>query len=405
MHNLAAHICLLVCLVGNPICQSSPQQEAIKEDKTEHANKVKLVYGYESPLTPVPPEMNFGNVRYLHSIPTVFRKPDSQYPGLSEHAWIGRCYTYAIALDNSGLKYKGSTQFKTILVNLDGKMDFKDSPRVVQLKPGMDIKQIVIQGKKISLGVYASGYYEENETCYFSVVPVFQAPLNIGGKDVLVLGASLDGDMDYSPEKDKLVIHEPTDPANGFRSIIVYDIEIGRAFKFGEGQKRSWYELEWNGKKKTIRVKESKQAMGFLSAPVDWSITLKPGDTTLKGAANEKVAAPVGDYTVYLMSFKHDDARLAEFDYHLSKKDGPKTAPKIVIKKNETLMLEPLREIHPWFVHGWHQNELTVVMGFANSRHAGNMAVLHKEKEVKWEYEIVRADNGNLITSGEMTYG
>lgn len=363
----------------------------------------------ESKLTVIKEGTRFGNIRYLHSTTTELNKVSGTIAGLSNDALIGKAYGFSIAYDNpKNVRKDGMGAFSELKVNLTGKMDFDESSSSVysfNFDSGIEVKRI--NGKSYSFGKSVCSWCSlKGSLQYCSVVPVYEASLNIGGENVKLVATSIDGNLEFNAKTDKLVIHKPRKEGDYYRNIKVYDVELGKPFLFGKGDLKSWYSLFWDDKIQMLKVKKSVSKMGYITANVDWEVVLKPGDISLSGKAGEKVELAVGKYSLYILTGYFGNTGVAEFDYHLSKSNSfGKKAPEINVSEGKMTVLDPLKKVETWFKYGWYKNELGVVLGFQNEHGAGNMFIQENGKQVKWNYELVDKESGELINSGDMHFG
>lgn len=372
------------------------QSKVVASDSIKSNQK----FSKESVFTNIPPGTAFGNSRHLCLDKIVFKKAGSDVKGVSDDASVSMARAYAIAISKLGKDNSGRNRYK-VQVNVDGEMNFEPSNKVFEFQPNSKIFECSVNSKMVSFGSFVM-FRGENNKSYFSVVPVFWTPLNVADKNVFIMASSIDGNMEYNPGKDQILIYKPRDLQKGCKSVDVTEVEIDVPFNYGSKGEDKWCVLKWDETKRTIRSEVYKfDKIGFITANHDWSITLCPGDTRFKGKAGEKVKVPVGNYGADYMSFKIGNCRLSEFDYTFF--DGKR--PDISIKQNETLVIEPLKEVIIKNRYGWHNDELTIVFNLENARNARNMSIEYDDEQLEFEYEIVEEKSGEVIAEGNMHYG
>lgn len=345
------------------------------------------------------------NVRCSHAVQCEFKKVKQKIPGLSEKALLGKFNDFYIALDNPGKAYKGSARFNKILVNIKGKKNFKPSPYVLDVSNYRHFKKCRIDNKDYTFVINCSRYLKlEGSTEFVSVSPIQEASLNIGGTDVKIMATSVNLNLDFEPEIDKLVIHEKGTGTDFYAGIYVRDIALNRPFKYG--RKREWYKLVYHKEDHSLEVVKAEPSFGYIKSNVKWNMILKPGDASFGGKANEKVRVPVGEYKIYYWTSEFGKFSVGEFDHKdWSSKKWVKVWPKINIKKDQTYIAKPLNKVKCWYRKGFYKNEFAVVLGLTNAHGAGNMGIGYNGRGLEYKFKLIDKASGDIISQGKMHEG
>lgn len=360
-----------------------------------------------STLKDVDETRKLSNVRCAHSAQCEFKKVTKNLAGLSEKALVAKVNDFYIAIDNPGKAYNGRARFQKALVNLKGEKSFVNSPYVIDISNCKHFKKFNIAGKNRILVVDYSSYMKlDGGTAWVSVFPVKQTNLNIGGNNVKVIATSINKNLEFEPEVDKIVIHEKGRGTDYYSGIRVKDIDFDRPFKYGNRGNHGWYKLIYHKEDQSIEVVKTNPSFGYIKSNVNWSMILKPGDMRIGGKANQKVRVPVGEYKLYYWTANFGKFNISEFDHKdWSTEKWVRVWPKISISKDNTIVKTPLNKIKCWYNTGWYKNEFAAVLGFTNAHGAGNMGISYNRKGLKYKYKLIAKESGEVLAQGKMHEG